>query len=58
MGLLIEDLSSAYFFFSPSVVVLVSKTLNQKCRINFEVFRLLILVFFVCVASFESEQAA
>lgn len=33
MGLLIEDLSSAYFFFSPSVVVLVSKTLNQKCRI-------------------------
>lgn len=31
MGLLIGDLTPA-FFFSPSVVVVISKMLNQKCR--------------------------
>lgn len=31
MGLLIGDLTPT-FFFSPSVVVMLLKTLNQKCR--------------------------
>lgn len=46
MGLLIGDVTPA-FFFSPSVVVMLSKTLNQKCRSL--KFRVLVLVFPMCV---------